>query len=185
MSSLTDEQKKRIEENRAKALAKLAEKKRALSRPQNQNNATGSSATTSKLSVNISTVHSNSFCKKPQACSNGTTIQKQGQITHSLSRFEYQSRAGKRPPSNVTQSTFSKRCKETKSVNDALMKARVVNGTCVLISKSRFKVVVGFHAKLIGVLKSLPSKCYGKKISQTLLASMSLLCIRSSFETVY
>ncbi len=160
MSSLTDEQKKRIEENRARALAKLAEKK-SLARPQYQNN-----TAVSKHSSN-SLVTSNSFNTKPQTFNSGTTQKNALSTSLNLSRFEYNRKASPHKSTskgfpNTAQSTFSKNRNKTKSVNDALMKARVVNGTCVLMSKTRFKVVVGFHAKLIGVLKSIPSKCYGK-----------------------
>ena len=164
MSSLTDEQRKRIEENRAKALAKLAEKKSA-ARPQYQNNTSAS-----KQSSN-STVNSDAFYKKPQTFSNGTSP-KNAPTTLSLSRFEYHRGTSKAPPYKATSSvppmtiqsssTFRKSPSKTKSMNNALMKPRVINGSCILMSKTRFKVVVGFHAKLIGVLKSIPSKCYGK-----------------------
>ena len=163
MSSLTDEQKKRIEQNRAKALAKLAEKKSLAARTQNQNNTT---VTTAPKHFSSSTVNSNSFYTKPHSSGLGS------ETTLGLARFEYRpstsktssyKATGKAPVSTNVQSqaTFNKSQNEAKNVNDTLMK-RVVRGTCVLISKARFKVVVGFHAKLIGVLKSIPSKCYGK-----------------------
>jgi hypothetical protein len=163
MSSLTDEQKKRIEQNRAKALAKLAEKKSLAARTQNQNNTT---VTTAPKHFSSSTVNSNSFYTKPHSSGLGS------ETTLGLARFEYRpstsktssyKATGKAPVSTNVQSqaTFNKSQNEAKNVNDTLMK-RVVSGTCVLISKARFKVVVGFHAKLIGVLKSIPSKCYGK-----------------------
>ncbi|CAB4038461.1 Hypothetical predicted protein, partial [Paramuricea clavata] len=163
MSSLTDEQRKRIEENRAKALAKLAKKKSVAARPQYQNNTSASKQSSNSI------VNSNAFYKKPQTFSNGTS-QKNAPKTQSLSRFEYHRGTSKASPykakSSVppmaiqSSSAFSKSPSKTKSVNNTVMKARVISGTCILMSKTRFKVVVGFHAKLIGVLKSIPSKCY-------------------------
>ena len=166
MSSLTDEQKKRIEENRARALAKLAEKK-SLARTQNQNNATAP-----KHCNNSAVNTSNRFYTKPHSSSNETTHTSPDKI-RGLSRFEYHrnpsktssNKASSKGPvkTNVQSESTSGKSHDNKAknVNDALMKARVVSGTCVLISRTRFKVVIGFHAKLIGVLKSIPSKSYG------------------------
>ena len=175
MSSLTEEQKKRIAENRAKALEKLAQKK-ALAQQQHSNTSAVKGSSTSFYNKS-----------QPNTFNSGTT-QKQGNILN-LQRFEYHRRTNetsykattKAPVKRTTyaQSTFSsssnsgnttKAWNVTKSgnatnyktANDASTKTKVVSGTCVLISKTRFKVVVGFHAKLIGVLKSIPSSCYGR-----------------------
>lgn len=164
MSSLTDEQRKRIEENRARALARLAEKKSS-ARSQYQNCAATSRQSTS--ANNTAGRSHSSYNNKPHASSNALTNQ-------NLSRFAYRGSSSKNVPlktnscgnlktSAHSQSTFSKSGNDaTKSVSNAFSKARVIKGTCVLLSKTRFKVVVGFHAKLIGVLKTIPSKCYGK-----------------------
>ena len=164
MSSLTDEQKKRIEENRARALAKLAEKK-SLARTQNQ------ISTTAPKHCNISAVNTNRFYTKPHSSRSETTFTSPHKIL-GLSRFEYHRNPSKTSSNKASskgpvktkvqsESTSSKtHDNKTKNVNDALMKAPVVSGTCVLMSRTRFKVVIGFHAKLIGVLKSIPSKCY-------------------------
>ena len=166
MSSLTDEQKKRIEENRARALAKLAEKN-SLARTRNPN------FTTAQKHGNNSAVNTNGFYTRPHSSSCETTHTSPHKLL-GLSRFEYHRNTSKtssyKAPSKSpvktkvqSESTSSKsHDNKTKNVIDALMKPRVVSGTCVLISRTRFKVVIGFHAKLIGVLKSIPSKGYGK-----------------------
>lgn len=165
MSSLTDEQRKRIEENRARALAKL-DKKKSAATYQSKNNAGGNIRTGVK--------HSTSNNTKLLTFNDRQTEQRVVTAGQDLSRFE--NRYGKNSASPYeasnkglvctsvkSQSTFGDQGRYgTKSVNDALMKAKVVQGSCVLMSKTRFKVVVGYHGKLIGILKSLPSKCYGR-----------------------
>ena len=178
MSSLTDEQKKRIEENRAKALAKLAQKK-SVAQHQHQNNSSTKCPGNSALKLNA-------FYNKSHTFNSGAT---QKQDILNLKTFEYHRRTNETSPhkggtkapfnktthtqstsnntGNLTTSTSwdvnkSGNVTKYKSGNEALMKARVVNGKCVLMNKTRFKVVVGFHSKLIGILKSVPSKSYGR-----------------------
>ena len=162
MSSLTDEQKKRIEENRARALAKLAEKK-SLTRPHNQN-----------ISVSIpsrhSTVKQTAFYNKPSTSRNEAS-HNNNSTTQNLSRFKYHRGASKQDSSYkaVNKTSSNNKLKNShqtdsknENVNDALMKPQVVTASCVLIDKTRFKVIAPFHTKLIGILKSIPSKCYGR-----------------------
>lgn len=150
MSSLTNEQIKRIEENRAKALAKLA-KKRATTNAPEQGNAACSSKTHLYHSSNVNKgqIH---VSTKQNALFYGSDHQNNGKRKETgrngqlLSGFY----DGKKIKSRI------------KNVNDVLGKKSVVSGCCVLIDRTRFKVVVGFNSKLIGVLKTLPSKYYGK-----------------------
>ncbi|XP_028394418.1 SWI/SNF-related matrix-associated actin-dependent regulator of chromatin subfamily A-like protein 1 [Dendronephthya gigantea] len=159
MSSLTDEQRKRIEANRARALAKLGQKRNAA--PHSSKNKTGE-------------ILQHSTSDRNKTFNNGQTVQRVATTSLDLSRFKYHhGKNSTTSPHKATnqglvstavkrQSTFNNfhGSNKTKSVNDALMKAKVVQGTCVLLNKTRFKVVVGYHGKLVGVLKSLPSKCY-------------------------
>jgi hypothetical protein len=38
---------------------------------------------------------------------------------------------------------------------------KITKGTCILISKKRFAVKVGYHAQLIGLFRTIPSHSYG------------------------
>lgn len=201
MSSLTDEQKKRIEENRAKALAKLAQKK-SIAQHQHQNNTNAT-----KCSGNL-TLKANTFYNKSHTFSSGTT--KKPDILN-LRQFEYRHNTSETSPHKATtKAPFNKTTQDTqstssnsgnvtkgwnatksdsvtnyKSGNDALMKARTVNGTCVLMNKTRFKVVVGFNAKLIGVLKSIPSKCYGRYQLPIMRKQCIICCETNSYCSYY
>lgn len=38
-----------------------------------------------------------------------------------------------------------------------------IQGKCVLVSRSRMEVDIGFQADVIGIFKQMPSKCYGER----------------------
>lgn len=172
MSSLTDEQRRRIEENHAKALAKLTEKRSAAKGLQpflggnascSSKNCINSSSSQNQKKVFGSTkefahtFYKDHQCRGPfrsvhvrkgiqvdrEACATFPGMNKEETIRHQLNS--------------------SNHWNKHKNVNDVLGKKKsVVEGTCVLVDKMRFKVVVGFHSQLVGVFKTLPSRSYGK-----------------------
>lgn len=38
-----------------------------------------------------------------------------------------------------------------------------VQGKCVLVSRSRLEVDIGYQPDVIGIFKQMPSKCYGER----------------------
>lgn len=44
-----------------------------------------------------------------------------------------------------------------------------VQGQCVLVSRSRFEVEIGYHVGVIGAFKMMPTKNYGNLLPPTLL----------------
>ena len=43
---------------------------------------------------------------------------------------------------------------------------KAIKGMCVLLSRKRFSVNVGYHAQLIGIFKTIPSRSYGKLLQR-------------------
>lgn len=159
MSSLTDEQKRRIEENRASALAKLATKRSSanVARQENagcssKNHLDPSSASISKGKIHVPTKQNTLFYGNVHQDGKRKENGMNGQL---LSRFQYINKGKTVSKVQTPANTF-----RTKNINDVLGKKSVIHGTCVLIDRTRFKVVVGFHSELIGVFKTLPSRCY-------------------------
>ena len=165
MSSLTDEQRRRIEENRARALAKLAEKKKSpvgkpisttasltsVGRQQSSSHHVNSSERLRKTSFYTS--HSNGHSSKQKTITDGGLF------------AEFQYHRKNKPTTNNNVSSTSNLAssnwinKTAKTVNNAIKKK--ITATCVLTDKEKFKVVVALHSGLIGIFKTLSSGCYG------------------------
>lgn len=58
--------------------------------------------------------------------------------------------------SGVTMKSLLKMCKNWKKPS------ALVKGKCVLISRSRFEVEIGYSAEVIGVFKQMDSRNYGE-----------------------
>jgi hypothetical protein len=163
-SSLTEEQLKRIAENRRIALEKKAAAEAA--RAQNANRQqSGASTSTGQAShgppnpsSNANAVQTTSFYKpnekqaayKPAV---NVTFNKTGSTVKtaaSSSSNGYGPNAKKLKPNDAGASTST-----------ASVPTKVVTGICKMISRDRFMVAAGYHQQMIELFKTIPSKVYG------------------------
>ncbi|XP_069705432.1 SWI/SNF-related matrix-associated actin-dependent regulator of chromatin subfamily A-like protein 1 isoform X2 [Periplaneta americana] len=149
-STLTKEQRERIEANRQLALQRRNERLRL----QNQL----PSSNVNNTSNNTST---KAFCQFPNTEHKVPPVESQN-IRHSTNNF-----LSFRSNSNQSQSSGqygSNSAVRQKSVNHFYKsKEEVVTGHCRLLSRQRFCVVVPYHAQLIDIFKSINSKSYDPK----------------------
>lgn len=139
MNGLTDEQRRRIEENRRKALEKRAAKTHTLNGNQNGN------STLLPTTVSI---------KDPSGTSNN-----------------YFAQNGNLCGSNHMNTTKPSILPRNQRLLDRIDKIpikfqinnEVLKGRCVLLSKERFYVDVGYKAEVIDVFKQVPSRMYDAK----------------------
>jgi hypothetical protein len=145
-SALTKEQKERIEAKRQLALQRRNERQRL----QNQHPSLSNVNSSSDKSSNSEEWHRthNQQCVIPNTC-----IAK----SDSFALNPYTKQNQKEAKSNPRQ--FVHRG------NTSFSTAEVVTGSCKLLSKERFTVVVPYHEQLIDIFKSLDSKIYGKILS--------------------
>ncbi|XP_005102138.1 SWI/SNF-related matrix-associated actin-dependent regulator of chromatin subfamily A-like protein 1 [Aplysia californica] len=177
-SSLTADQKRRIEENKRKALEKLAE------RTKHQNHQFSSPQRSTSGHIQ-STNHGTSVSKIPAAKSSSATslpsITHKPSAQHPTKSFSGNAMASansshqKQLINSKVQSSFKLGSKATlsqapvkslpqvKVPTDQFYGAQsqqTVRGKCVLVSKDRFKVDIGYHAQLIEIFKRIKSKAY-------------------------
>ncbi|KAG8198721.1 hypothetical protein JTE90_023489 [Oedothorax gibbosus] len=171
MSSLTEEQRRRIEENRRKAL----EKRAAASKPavssstltnKNTNNSgttqfsnpapvktfqaakvTASNSNTNSSFKQSSSLNANQFPKAPE----NRAVPVNSQIANAF--YGPTKTFPSKTVSSVGTGNYLQNGKSNSS-ND------IIKGTCVLISRQRFTVDVKFHKELIEVFKSIPNRLY-------------------------
>lgn len=129
MSSLTEEQRKRIEENRRKALEKRA------------------------LKAGINSKNNNRTSTMPVIKSN-SNISKESK---SSSNFQVKS-ASLIPSSNTFQNN-STAVAASGIANSSPFKPQL-KGQCILLSRKRFYVDIGYHKEVIDIFKSISGKLY-------------------------
>lgn len=219
-SGLTEEQRRRIEENKRKAVAKLAGRQtpgtnkishnlnfslnakpsqaeqsiptsRPWNNPQGINKSgpsnrpdwVGSKAINGCGSSPLKTGASQPFRSStgPPLCystqkiigSSPTNLQQQPSGSNSYASFYSKSNAG--PIQSVQAHCISNHAKEAKYKTNSTPKTespskghfaafgkQTLQGNCVLLSRDRFQVCVGYNAALIEVFKSMDTKLYGK-----------------------
>lgn len=129
MSALTEEQRKRIEENRRKALEKRALKAEI-------NNKQNSIVPVNKTAGNI-------------GVSNNTVVNTSNNVASAL-QFT-------KPPSLYSApKTFN----NSKTVNNSSKSSEMMKGQCVLLSRKRFYIDIGYHKEVIEIFKSVPGRLY-------------------------
>ena len=146
MSSLTEEQKRKIEESRRKALAIRAAKEQQKPLPTGNSVSGQPGASTASCSTALK--------KKPDIPSwlgiKTNNVQNSGanKVPNPSKRFSVAAR-------NVSSTSSPSKSKPAGN----LVK---VTGKCVLVSRERFVVEVGYSAPLIALFKNMQTKQYGK-----------------------
>lgn len=162
--SLTPEQQRRIEENRKRALARRAERQAQIADPgpaQNKHTQSGTTGGPAKNNQHFASDRGQSGAPTRQtqlidinaAC---TKTAPPTSITAASTASSFYGQAGK-------PSTGEKRPPKPPepAANIPAKKPAVsLRGRCVSHSENRFRVEVGYHADLILVFKSIPSKNY-------------------------
>uniref|UniRef100_A0A8C2K0P9 SWI/SNF-related matrix-associated actin-dependent regulator of chromatin subfamily A-like protein 1 n=1 Tax=Cyprinus carpio TaxID=7962 RepID=A0A8C2K0P9_CYPCA len=147
--NLTPEQQRRIEENRQRALARRAERQ-AQVRPgcahTQAHTATGGPAKCFISSLQTQLIDTKGPCIKTAAPSSNISS-----ATNSFYGQLSKPTPGEKRPSKLPEAGGSVPAKKP---------AVSVKGKCVSHSENRFRVEVGYHAELITVFKSVPSKNY-------------------------
>ncbi|RXN16995.1 SWI SNF-related matrix-associated actin-dependent regulator of chromatin subfamily A 1 [Labeo rohita] len=158
--SLTPEQQRRIEEQRQRALAIRAEKQAQLTLGSAQNKQTGTTGGPAKNSQLFSSDRAH-LGAPGQGARQTQLIDIKGPCTKPTSS-----------PASATQSFYGQTNKPTTGEKrpskppeaggsiPAKKPAVSVKGKCVPHSENRFRVEVGYHADLITVFKTIPSKNY-------------------------
>ncbi|XP_076363842.1 LOW QUALITY PROTEIN: SWI/SNF-related matrix-associated actin-dependent regulator of chromatin subfamily A-like protein 1 [Tachypleus tridentatus] len=180
-STLSEEQKKKIEDNRLRALQKRAERQLI------------------KLPVlirqdNVPSYKTTSVCNNPHniqpynnTCIESKCLQRQvklsidtsnirnvvplraGNIEDNLNDFSpiekkstfYNNR--KYQIQNTVGKSSMRNTKAESSYSNSSNSKPAIQGACVLINRKRFQVEVGFHQQMIEVFKAIPSKVYDAK----------------------
>ena len=180
-SGLTEEQKLKIQENRRKALALRAARQQQQA---NNNNIQTSWNTTTKRSVLPVSSNLTPFPSYGTNCHSGTavtafstkpktTVSIQLSSTASSGLYGASNLKNRNTVDNfqTRQSPFSassgKRTSSTAHYvspqeSQTGSSVQVTKGTCVLTSRNRFLVDVPYHAALIALFKTVPSKQYGE-----------------------
>jgi hypothetical protein len=145
-SALTKEQKERIEAKRQLALQRRNERQRL----QNQHPSLSNVNSSSDISSNSGEWHRthNQQCVVPNTC-----IVKRDSFTLNAYTKQTKKKAESNPRQFVHQRSTS------------FSTAEIVTGSCTLLSKERFTVIVPYQEQLIDIFKSLDSKIYGKTLS--------------------
>lgn len=164
MSSLTEEQKKRIEENRLKALNRLKAAGVNIphsSTPVRPSPASGgpSKGIFSPLNHSVNNNPTRPDVKSPVSSANNSRDYKNPKTWFTSSQ------------SSQTNATSSKNAFSNERTNSdksqtnwpsAVSSPRTITGTCWLSAPDRFSVKVGYKSDLIDYFKSIPGKNYGK-----------------------
>ncbi len=153
----------------------------------------GASSSTSSDALNKQKTISSFYSTKPKSASGG-----QASLTGQPMKGNAQSNPGKSgfqafnepPKASSRRPDFYQNVKGNKStfgnergMNSQSSRSGNIVGLCTLISRERFVVNVGYHAKLIEVFKELPSKSYGK-ICLYLLQMLVINFIKISCKSV-
>ena len=183
----------RIEENRRRALEKLAEKKKSPIKVgpsailnSNLNTCTSLGGTSSfnsasksgqGLTVGIQPIKStsstsflNSFNKASADALNhkpSSVNQHPASLSHDRTDNAVQSKSMFLNPSSTSQQPASLSHNKTESTIQSknifsAIGGKPVKGSCVLISRERFEVDIGFSAPLVQLFKTMDTKLYGK-----------------------
>ncbi|XP_073701249.1 thioredoxin domain-containing protein 6 [Garra rufa] len=161
--SLTPEQRRRIEENRQQALARRAQKQAQLTPGSAQNKHTGTTGGPAKNSQLFASDQAH-LGTPGQGARQTQLIDTKGpstkpapqtfsavSATHSFYGQTSKATTGEKRPSKLPEAGGSIPAKKP-TVS--------VKGKCVSHSENRFRVEVGYHADLITVFKTIPSKNY-------------------------
>ncbi|XP_022246250.1 SWI/SNF-related matrix-associated actin-dependent regulator of chromatin subfamily A-like protein 1 isoform X2 [Limulus polyphemus] len=183
-STLSEEQRKKIEENRQKALQKRAEKQLirlpVLVRQDNVpyykpssvcNNAHNvlpckNSCTESKLfQRQVKSSIDTSNIRNVVSLSAGNIEDNLNNCSPSVKKSTFYSDRKHENQNTVDKSSVRKTKAELSYSNSSNSKP-AIQGVCVLINRKRFQVEVGFHQQIIEVFKTIPSKVYDAKEKQ-------------------
>lgn len=154
-TTLTEEQKRRMEENRRKALERLKASQNAR---QGVNPVSDTSAASTNEPSKRNASNSAPGSSGIPRGSNPTFYSQQSKSgpVSSTTKQQHSSNAWKQ--SNHQHAVRSASTQGAASWGDPGIK--VINGSCVLISEDRFVVDVPFHQQTIEIFRSMPSKMY-------------------------
>ncbi|XP_076058003.1 SWI/SNF-related matrix-associated actin-dependent regulator of chromatin subfamily A-like protein 1 [Oratosquilla oratoria] len=167
MSSLTEEQRRRMEENKRKALERRALQQKSVSNPPPQSVSQGSTIQNKSGFAGNNTNNTsigNNFYKNKHAKDNTQHTSKfhsGGSSPNKYRNFNSEKGAGNsnwKSWEKKEEVNFNTSEKGSASMPTAV--AKPVNGTIKLLTKERFVVDVGYHAQMIEVFKTIPSKKY-------------------------
>jgi hypothetical protein len=142
-SVLTKEQKEKIEAKRQLALQRRNERQRLQNQHPSLSNVTSSSA-------------------KPSNSGEWHQPHNQPRHTPNTCIVKRDSCALKWYPKQIHEKSKSNPRQLVHQRNSSLSTAEVITGSCKLLSKERFAVIVPYQEQLIDIFKSLDSKIYGK-----------------------
>lgn len=169
---LTEDQKKRIEENRLKALAKRKDKPPPGPPPTGgprMMTPSPSASAAGHITSNFSNSTFNRFASSPTLLQSGSGPLKAKPLTTPFS-----SPTPSAPKVNpVSQATFygsgnSSNVQSSTKPGITQATVRTVKGQCVLVSADHFKVDIVYHVAVINVFKSIPSAKYNASDRQWL-----------------
>lgn len=135
---LTDEQKRLIEENRQKALARRAERQKAGAACVVQNETSLGPPKCPSLAVQKSVKNA------PLSCSNSAGLPEKTVPR----QWSQGAKPGQEVPQRVNEVTF------------AAPSTKPVSGSCVMISDDRFLVEAPYHQQMIEIFRTMPSRKY-------------------------
>ncbi|GIY06389.1 hypothetical protein CDAR_505901 [Caerostris darwini] len=149
MNQLTEEQKRRIEENRRKAL-----ERRAIAAAQNNiNNVAPVSSNTIPVSRTVPKTlsHSNSIT------GSSSSTYKQNQQTSNTNTYNIQSNSYKK---NQNSSNLLSAVIISQNEKKVFQSNEIMKGRCVLLNRQRFYVDIGYKKEVIDIFKTVPSRLY-------------------------
>ncbi|XP_056322061.1 SWI/SNF-related matrix-associated actin-dependent regulator of chromatin subfamily A-like protein 1 [Danio aesculapii] len=161
-ASLTPEQQRMIEENRKRALARRAERQAQITDPGSSQNKHTQSWTTGGPDKNhqlFASDRGQSSTRQTQLIDANAACAKTAPPTSSPAASTASSFYGQAGKPSTGEKRPSKP-PEPAANNPAKKPAVSLRGRCVSHSENRFRVEVGYHADLILVFKSIPSKSY-------------------------
>ena len=179
MSSLTEEQRRRIEENKIRALEKLAHRKSQIdtsSSTQQKSNASFTSHPKNQPSNNVS---SNTAAHCPDPVRNAATADNKNLSSTSAQQSKIWNTLGSNQNSNLKKANLETKPnssinpisadddkkghdKVTQPANSFYGKKTVIKAKTILLSRTHFMVEVGFHAGLIALFKTMETREYSK-----------------------
>ncbi|CAL1268362.1 unnamed protein product [Larinioides sclopetarius] len=147
MSSLTEEQRRRIEENRRKALERRAALSGAANRNPNGNLSVAS--TTNNISGSKLTLSSN----------NANLISK-STCSAFPNKFPNNVFSRNQASSNLVSAVNTTKSEKPVVCAKIFQSCDYVKGTCVLLNRKRFYVDMGYNKEVIDIFKTVPSRLY-------------------------
>ncbi|GFT34152.1 hypothetical protein NPIL_549081 [Nephila pilipes] len=142
MSQLTEEQRKKIEENRRKAL----ERRAALSGAINLNSSTNPSVSTKNI-------------LEPKQTLKPATISYNSSFNSSSDKPSYSNNNNKNTLEKSKTSTVNA-AKNEKPAAKIFNSQNYVRGNCVLLNRQRFYVDIGYNKEVIDIFKTVSSRLY-------------------------